>query len=68
MTAAIKAVEYGNSQDVMTNGVPKITLKDSLSGHVKHGSKPRPDPYLNDEEEAELSRFLQRCSYMGYGK
>ena len=71
MTAAIEAVEYGNSsinRAAMTHGVPKTTLKDRLSGRVEHGSKPGPDPYLNDEEEAELSTFLQRCSSMGYGK
>ena len=71
MTAAIEAVEYGNSginRAAMTHGVPKTTLKDRLSGQVEHGSKPGPDPYLNDEEEAELSTFLQRCSSMGYGK
>lgn len=62
MTAAIEAVEYGNSginRAAMTHGVPKTTLKDRLSGRVEHGSKPGPDPYLNDEEEAELSTFYR---------
>ena len=38
-----------------------------LSGHVEHGSKSGPDPYLNVGEETELSTFLQRIS-MNYGK
>ena len=66
MTAAIKAVEYGNSginQAVMTHGVPKITLKDSLSSRVEYGSKPGPEPYLNDEEEAELYIFTEMFFY-----
>ena len=29
------------------------------SGHVEHGNKPGPDPYLNDKEEAGLLHFYK---------
>lgn len=48
--------------------VPRTTLKDRLSGRVKHGTNPGPIPYLTREEEAELASFLIECSSMGYGK
>ena len=38
-------------------GVPKSTLHDRVSGKVKQGAKPAPDPYLTDEEEEELVAF-----------
>ena len=38
------------------------------SSCVQHGSKPGPEPYLSNEEEVEISTFLQKCSIMGYGK
>jgi len=30
-------------------------LKDRISGSVKHGTKPGPKKYLNDDEEEELA-------------
>ncbi len=36
-------------------GVPPSTLKDRLSGHVLHGTKPGPVPYLSRIDE--LERF-----------
>ena len=45
--------------------MPATTLKDRLSGRVKHGSKPGPAPYFTEVEECELAEFLIR---LGYGK
>jgi len=49
MTSALNAVlENGVSANMAAmHGVPPSTLKDRLSGHVKHGDKPGPKPYLN---------------------
>ena len=52
----------------MEHVVPPTTLKDRLSGRVKHGTKLGPKPYLSLEEEEELAHFLANCSKMGYGK
>ena len=48
--------------------VPPTTLKDRLSGRVKHGVNPGPIPYLSKVEEAELTSFLIQSSGIGYGK
>ena len=40
MEQAIKAVETGSS--ALDHGVPPTTLKDRLSGRLKHGDKPGP--------------------------
>ena len=44
MTAAIEAYRSGSSpsinQAARDHGVPPTTLKDRISGHVLHGSKP----------------------------
>ena len=47
------------------HGVPRSTLKDRLSGRIKHGS---PKPYLTNEEEAQLSSHLLAASQVGFGK
>ena len=47
-------------------GVPKSTLYDRMSGKVKQGAKPGPDPYLTVEEEEELASFLCKCAKIGY--
>ena len=44
------------------------TKRDRLSGRVEHGSKPGPAPYLTEDEEAELAKFLIEVSEIGYGK
>ena len=38
--------------------VPPTTLKDRISGQVKHGSRPGPPPYLTPAEENEFAEFL----------
>ena len=50
------------------NNVPASTLKDRLSGRVKHGTNPGPAPYLTSEEEDELATFLVQLAEMGVGK
>jgi len=50
------------------HGVPPSTLKDHLSGCVKHGTKPGPVPYLSQTEEKELTDHLLLASQSGYGK
>ena len=61
MVAAMKAIEDGGSvRDAARNhGIPYSTLKDRTSGHVEHGTKPGPKPYLNVEEEGEFGQFLK---------
>ena len=70
MKAAIDAVKSGGSINhaALDHGVPCTTLKDRLSGRVVHGTKPGPQPYLNDKEERELALFLKDCAAVGYGK
>ena len=48
--------------------VPKTTLKDRVSGKIKHGSKPGRTPYLSNDEEKELVSYLNTCSKIGYPK
>ena len=48
--------------------VPRSTLKDRLSGRVKHGVKPGPRSYLSAEEESDLSKYLLEVVSFGYGK
>lgn len=50
------------------HGVPRSTLKDRLSGRVKHGTKSGPKPYLTVEEEAELTSHLLQAADIGFGK
>ena len=50
------------------HGVPCSTLKDCLSGCVIHGRKPGPQPYLDGEEEKELTDKLIDASDSGLNK
>ena len=71
MKEAMKAVHDGKmsiNRAAVEHGVPPTTLKDRLSGRVKHGTKPGPRPYLSPEEEEEVALFVVNCSKMGYGK
>ena len=43
----------------------KTTLKDRITGRVKHGTKPGPVANL---DPSELVNFLFECSRMGYGR
>ena len=70
----IQAMEAVISGEMVTNqaarelDVSATTLRDRLSGRVKHGSKPGPAPYLTEEEERQLVDFLVQVARLGYGK
>ena len=71
MRNAIEAVRSGDmTANRAASGfeVPPTTLKDRLSGRVRHGTNPGPKPYLTKQEEDELAEFLIKASTMGYGK
>ena len=71
MKEAMKAVHEGKmsiDRAAVEYGMPPTTLKDRLSGRVRHDTKPGPRPYLSPEEEEELALFVVNCSKMGYGK
>lgn len=71
MLLAINAVRDGTMSSNMaarTFDVPPSTLKDRISGRVKHGTKSGPIPYLDEAEEKELVDFLIKSAAMGYGK
>ena len=54
MRRAMEAVmkgELGVNHSALEHGVPRTTLKDRLTGRVKHGANPRPVAYLNQKEE-----------------
>ena len=71
MLAAMQAVRSGQcgaNKAARLHNIPPTTLKNRLSGRVKHGDKPGPTPYLTMGEEEELATFLISCSKIGYGK
>ena len=49
-------------------GVPRSTLSDHITGKILPGAHSGPKSYLSTDEEAELAKFLVRCSMMGYSK
>jgi len=65
---AVTSNEMGVNEAAAQHNVPPTTLKNRLSGRVKHGTKPGPRGYLTTEEEEELSEFLIDCCKMGNGK
>ena len=71
MLLAMKAVRDGTmgaNLAAKTFSVPPSTLKDRLSGRVKHGTNPGLAPYLDAAEEKELVDFLKKTAALGYGK
>lgn len=71
MVAAMEAVKSGSTsinKSALFHGVPCTTLKDRLSGKVKHGSKPGPRKYLSNDEEKDLADHLVEVAKIGYGK
>jgi len=65
MLRAIESVKKnGMSRTAATehHGVPLSTLNDRFNGHVVHGTRPGPRPYLSKDEERELSDFLIECA------
>ena len=71
MLEAMKSVQQDGLSGNMAadlHGVPRSTLKDRLSGRVRHGTKSGPKPYLSTEEESELARHLLQAADIGFGK
>ena len=71
MLQAMEAVRLGTmgvNEAARAHGIPPTTLKNRLSGRVKHGTLSGPEPYLTAAEETELSDFLVQSSKIGYGK
>ena len=70
MQQVMKTVETGSliNQAALDHGVPPTTVKDRLSGRVKHGEKSGPQQYLNSEEETELATFLKLVLLWGMEK
>ena len=70
MQQVMKTVETGSliNQAALDHGVPPTTVKDRLSGRVKHGEKSGPKQYLNSEEETELATFLKLVLLWGMEK
>jgi len=67
MRAAIKAVEEstGINKAAGDHGVPPSSLKDRVSGRVKHGDKPGPKPEKKKQEQAKRKREAtgaRKCS------
>ena len=70
MSGAIEAVKKGSSvqKAAVVYGMPRKTLHDQISGRVKHGNNPDPQPYLSKAEEKDLIDFLSETVKAGYGK
>ena len=57
-TSMIRAMEAVKSGELKANQaakefcVPPTTLKDRISGQVRHGRNPGPEPYLTNDEES----------------
>ena len=70
MVRAMDTVKQGSSvkRAAEQHGVPRATLHDRISGHVQHGKKPGPEPYLNTEKEEDLVNFIEEVAEVGFGK
>jgi len=70
MESTMEAVRSGEgiNQAARLHGVPSTTLKDRISGRVKHKTNSGPCKYLNVDEEKELATFLKESAAIGYGK
>ena len=60
--------ELGVNRAALQYGVMRTTLKDRLSGRVKHGTKPGPVVYLDLKEEEQLVKFLLNISGVVTGR
>ena len=68
MIHAMEAVKLRVNQAAKEFGVLTTTLKDQISGCVKHRRNPGPELYLTTEEESNLASFLITACKMGHGK
>ena len=64
---AVTSNEMGVNKAAAQHKVPPTTLKNRLSGRVKHGTKLRSRSYLTKNED-ELVDFLIECCKMGNGR
>ena len=60
--------KMGVNRAALECNVPPTTLKDRIAGRVAPGSKMGQKPYLTDDEEKELVKFVTDCAKMGYRK
>ena len=60
MLVAIAAVKEGTAilRAANEHGMPRTTLRDQILGKLVHATKPEPRPYLEPNEENELSNFV----------
>jgi len=65
---AVKSGEMGVNRAALEHRVPRTSLKDRISGKMKHGKNPGPSPFLTNEEENELPSFLTKVCKIGQGK
>ena len=71
MTGAMKAVAdglFGVNKAADEFGVPRLTIKDRLSGKVVHGTRSGPTPYLSGVEKDKLVKFLLTSTDIGLPK
>ena len=71
MTEAMELAQSGamnQNRAAEACGVPKSTLNDRLSGRVEHGCYPGPKPYLQPDEEGELTTYLLTAASIGLRK
>ena len=70
MCAAMKAVKNGMNvrRAAVEHGVPRMTLRDRITGRVVHGTKPGPKPRRSLPEEKETAAFMVQSSTAEYGK
>ena len=70
MEAALQAVKdgLGVNKAAELHSIPKMTLKDRVSGHVAYGSKSGPKSYLTNQEEKQLADYLLKVAGAGCGK
>jgi len=68
LSAMESATRMSANKAAAKHGVPPSILKDWVSGRVKHGTKPGPAPYLNQQEEKALTDHLILSAHAGFGK
>ena len=71
MNKALELVAQGKmgvNRAALECGLPATTLKDRVAGRVAPDSKMGQKPYLTEDEEKELVKFVTDCAIMGYGK
>jgi len=60
----VDSIAMSSSAAIRDPGVHATTLKDQLSGRVRHETKQRPVPYLSSYEEEQLVSTFQKQAKM----